>query len=43
MVRMGDFDMAIALVIILLFLAFGVNLILTLIQQKEKVGWLRRF
>ena len=43
MVRMGDFDMAIALVIILLILAFGVNLLLTLIQQKERTGWLRRF
>ena len=34
MVRMGNFDIAIALVLILLFLAFGVNLALTLIQQK---------
>ncbi len=43
MVRMGKFAIAIALVIILLVLAFGVNFLLTLIQQKEEVGWLRRF
>ena len=43
MVRMGKFAIAIALVIILLILAFGVNFLLTLIQQKEEVGWLRRF
>jgi len=40
---MGKFAIAIALVIILLVLAFGVNFLLTLIQQKEEVGWLRRF
>ena len=43
MVRMGKFAIAIALVIILLILAFGVNFLLTLIQQKEEVGWSRRF
>ena len=41
-VRMGKFDVAIALVIILLVLTFGVNLILTLIQQKEGGTWLKR-
>ncbi|MBC8386803.1 MAG: ABC transporter permease [Actinobacteria bacterium] len=41
-VRMGKFDVAIALVIILLALTFGVNLILTLIQQKEGGNWLKR-
>jgi tungstate transport system permease protein len=41
-VRMGKFDVAIALVIILLALTFGVNLILTLIQQKEGGTWLKR-
>ena len=43
MVRMGNFAVAIALVVILLILAFGVNFLLTLIQQKESVGWFRRF
>lgn len=43
MVRMGNFNTAIALVMILLVLAFGVNFFLTLIQQREKVGWLKRF
>ena len=42
MVRMGNFAIAIALVIILLILAFGVNLLLTFIQQKEGIGWIRR-
>lgn len=42
MVRMGNFDIAIALVIILLFLAFAVNLALTLIQQKENMTWTQR-
>jgi len=43
MVRMGNFAVAIALVVILLILAFGVNFLLTLIQQKESAGWFRRF
>jgi tungstate transport system permease protein len=43
MVRMGNFDMAIALVVILLAITFGVNFLLTLIQQKEGIGWIRRF
>jgi tungstate transport system permease protein len=43
MVRMGNFAVAIALVVILLILAFGVNFLLTLIQQKESIGWFRRF
>jgi tungstate transport system permease protein len=40
MVRMGKFDIAIALVVILLILTFGVNLVLTLIQQKEGIRWI---
>ena len=43
MVRMGNFDIAIALVIILLFLTFTVNLALTLIQQRENITWAQRF
>jgi tungstate transport system permease protein len=43
MVRMGRFDVAIALVAILLVLIFGVNLILTLIQQKESIAWRPKF
>ncbi len=43
MVRMGRFDVAIALVAILLVLIFGVNLILTLIQQKEGIAWRPKF
>jgi len=43
MVRMGRFDVAIALVAILLVLIFGVNLILTLIQQKESATWRPKF
>lgn len=42
MVRMGEFSIAIALVVILLALTFTVNLILTLIQQKEGMIWQRR-
>ena len=42
MVRMGEFSVAIALVVILLALTFLVNLILTLIQQKEGSIWTRR-
>jgi tungstate transport system permease protein len=42
-VRMGNFDIAIALVIILLILAFIVNLFLTLIQQRENITWYQRF
>ncbi len=41
-VRMGQLAMAIALVIILLVLAFAVNLILTLIQQRENQTWSQR-
>ncbi|MFO7928206.1 MAG: ABC transporter permease [Candidatus Humimicrobiaceae bacterium] len=39
MVRMGEFTVAIALVTILLLLTFTVNLVLTLIQQKEDIRW----
>lgn len=42
-VGMGNFDIAIALVIILLILAFIVNLFLTLIQQGENKTWYQRF
>jgi tungstate transport system permease protein len=42
-VRMGNFDIAIALVIILLLLAFFINVILTLIQQRENTTWAQRF
>ncbi|MCL5073357.1 MAG: ABC transporter permease [Actinobacteria bacterium] len=42
-VRMGNFDVAIALVIILLVLAFIVNIFLTLIQQRENMTWYQRF
>jgi len=40
--RMGRFDMAIALSVILLALAFGVNLVLTLIQQRGGAPWMGR-
>jgi ABC-type tungstate transport system permease subunit/ABC-type tungstate transport system substrate-binding protein len=43
MVRMGQMSSAIALVIILLALSFIVNMVLTLIQQKEDGTWMRRF
>lgn len=43
MVRMGNFEVAIALVIILLVLTFGVNIILTFIQQKEGILWQPKF
>ncbi len=43
MVRTGKFEIAIALVIILLCLAFAVNIFLTLIQQKESKTWAQRF
>ena len=42
MVRMGEFSIAIALVVILLVLTFAVNLVLTLIQQKEGIRWIKR-
>jgi tungstate transport system permease protein len=42
-VGMGNFDIAIALVIILLILAFIVNLFLTLVQQGENKTWYQRF
>jgi tungstate transport system permease protein len=38
---MGNFGTAIALGVILLTLAFGVNLILTRIQQREQIRWPR--
>ncbi len=39
--RMGNFEVAIALGVLLLLLTFGVNLILTQIQQQEQVKWPR--
>ncbi|MGH7382427.1 MAG: ABC transporter permease [Candidatus Methylomirabilales bacterium] len=38
---MGNFGTAIALGVILLTLAFGVNLVLTRIQQREQIRWPR--
>jgi len=40
--RMGHFEIAIALSVILLFLTFAVNYVLTRIQQREQVKWPRR-
>ena len=42
MVRMGEFSVAIALVAVPSALTFTVNLILTLIQQKEGSIWIKR-
>ena len=42
MVRIGKFDSAIALVAILLFLSFGINIIITIIQYKERFLWMTR-
>lgn len=39
--RMGNFEVAIALSLILFLLSFTVNLLLTQIQQKEKLKWQR--
>jgi tungstate transport system permease protein len=39
MVRMGQLELAIAMVLILLFLTFLVNFILTIIQQQDKEKW----
>jgi tungstate transport system permease protein len=41
--RMGNFETAIALGILLLLLTFAVNLVLTRIQQREQVTWPRPF
>ena len=41
--RMGRFDVAIALSILLLLLTFAVNFVLTRIQQREQIRWPRRF
>lgn len=40
--RKGSFDLAIALSIVLLALAFGINLILTHIQQRGALPWIGR-
>ena len=42
-VRMGELSMAIALVTILLVIAFSINLMLTSIQQGENRTWIRRY
>lgn len=42
MVRMGKFDEAIALVVILLCLSFGINLILTIILRKNGIIWIQK-
>jgi len=42
MVRIGKFDSAIALVAILLFLSFGINIVITIIQYKERFVWMTR-
>ena len=41
--RMGNFEMAIALGILLLVLTFSVNFVLTRIQQREQTRWRRPF
>jgi tungstate transport system permease protein len=41
--RMGNFEMAIALGILLLLLTFTINLILTRIQQQEQPRWQKPF
>ena len=43
MVRMGRFDTAISLVVILLALSFTINFVIILIQQKERITWIPRF
>ena len=41
--RMGNFEVAIALSILLLVLTFSVNFALTRIQQREQIRWPRPF
>jgi tungstate transport system permease protein len=41
--RMGNFETAIALGILLLLLTFAVNLVLTKIQQREQLRWPKPF
>ena len=43
MVRMGKFDVAISLVVILLVLSLGINFAIILIQQKERITWLPKY
>ena len=43
MVRMGKFDVAISLVVILLALSLGINFAIILIQQKERITWIPKF
>ena len=43
MVRMGKFDAAISLVVILLVLSLGINFAIILIQQKERITWLPKY
>lgn len=42
MIRMGKYDIAIALVIILLLLSFGINFFISAIQRKEGISWIPR-
>ncbi|MCK5567908.1 MAG: ABC transporter permease [Actinomycetia bacterium] len=40
MMRMGKFDVAIALVVILLLLSFGINFFINTIKRKEGISWM---
>ncbi len=42
MMRMGKYDVAIALVVILLLLSFGINLLINTIHRKEGIPWMPR-
>jgi tungstate transport system permease protein len=42
MIRMGKYDIAIALVVILLLLSFGINFFINAIQRKEGISWIPR-
>jgi len=39
---MGKYDTAIALVVILLLLSFGINFFINAIQRKEGISWMTR-
>jgi len=42
MMRMGKYDVAIALVVILLLLSFGINFLINTIHRKEGIPWMPR-
>ncbi len=42
MMRMGKYDVAIALVVILLLLSFGINLLINTVHRKEGTSWMPR-